>query len=47
MGELAARHTFVIDPRGRIARVFADVKPAGHSRAVLHALDALAGERAR
>jgi peroxiredoxin Q/BCP len=39
--KLAARHTFIIDPQGKIARVFADVKPATHSREVLAALDAL------
>jgi len=39
--KLAARHTFIIDPQGKIARVFADVKPAAHSREVLAALDAL------
>jgi peroxiredoxin Q/BCP len=39
--KLAARHTFIIDPQGKIAGVFADVKPAGHSREVLAALDAL------
>jgi len=40
--KLAARHTFIIDPEGKIARVFADVKPAAHSHEVLAALDALA-----
>jgi peroxiredoxin Q/BCP len=39
--KLSARHTFIIDPQGKIARVFADVKPAVHSREVLAALDAL------
>jgi len=39
--KLAARHTFIIDPQGKIAQVFADVKPTGHSREVLAALDAL------
>ncbi len=39
--KVAARHTFLIDPQGRIARVFADVKPATHSREVLAALDQL------
>lgn len=39
--KVAARHTFLIDPQGKIARVFADVKPAIHSREVLAALDAL------
>jgi peroxiredoxin Q/BCP len=39
--KVAARHTFLIDPQGKIARVFTDVKPATHSREVLAALDAL------
>ena len=39
--KVAARHTFLIDPQGRIARVFTDVKPATHSKEVLAALDAL------
>ena len=39
--KLSARHTFIIDPQGGIARVFADVKPSVHSREVLAALDAL------
>jgi peroxiredoxin Q/BCP len=39
--KLAARHTFIIDPQGKIAQVFTDVKPAVHSREVLAALDAL------
>jgi peroxiredoxin Q/BCP len=40
--KVAARHTFIIDPQGKIARVFPDVKPATHSQEVLAALDALA-----
>jgi peroxiredoxin Q/BCP len=40
--KLAARHTFIIDPQGKIAHVFADVKPTVHSREVLAVLDALA-----
>ena len=39
--KVAARHTFLIDPQGKIARVFTDVKPATHSREVLAALDQL------
>jgi peroxiredoxin Q/BCP len=42
--KLAARHTFLIDPQGKIARVFADVKPSVHSQEVLAALDVLAGK---
>ena len=40
--KLAARNTFIIDPEGKIAKVFTDVKPAAHSREVLAALDSLA-----
>ena len=36
--KLSARNTFLIDPKGRIARVFPQVKPAGHSEEVLAAL---------
>jgi peroxiredoxin Q/BCP len=39
--KVAARHTFLIDPRGKVARVFHDVKPASHSHEVLQALDVL------
>jgi len=46
VAKVAARHTFLIDPHGKIARVFADVKPATHSREVLAALDDL-GARPR
>lgn len=35
------RMTFIIDERGRIAHVFAKVKPDTHSREVLEALDRL------
>jgi peroxiredoxin Q/BCP len=38
----SARNTFVIDPSGKLARVFPAVKPAGHSEEVLAALDELA-----
>jgi thioredoxin-dependent peroxiredoxin len=44
--KLAARHTFIIDPQGKIARVFTDVKPAAHSQEVLAALDALGAKPA-
>ena len=33
--KLSARNTFVIDPEGKIAKVFTSVKPAGHSEEVL------------
>jgi peroxiredoxin Q/BCP len=36
--KLSARNTFIIDPEGKIAKVFVGVKPAGHSEEVLSAL---------
>jgi peroxiredoxin Q/BCP len=33
--KLAARNTFIINPKGEIARVYTGVKPAGHSEQVL------------
>lgn len=39
--KLSARNTFLIDPKGRVVRVFEKVKPAGHSEEVLAALDEL------
>jgi len=36
-----ARRTFLIDPAGRIARVWPKVKPEGHAAEVLAALDEL------
>jgi peroxiredoxin Q/BCP len=36
--KLSARNTFIIDPKGKIARVFLRVKPASHSDEVLQAL---------
>ena len=36
--KLSARNTFLIDPEGKIARVFPKVKPTGHSEEVLAAL---------
>lgn len=38
MGELAARNTFVIDPTGKIVKVFTKVNPAVHSAEVQAAL---------
>jgi peroxiredoxin Q/BCP len=37
----SARNTFIIDPHGKVAKVFIKVKPAGHSEEVLAALAAL------
>lgn len=39
--KLSARHTFIIDPKGKIAQAFMDVKPAEHSEEVLAALATL------
>jgi peroxiredoxin Q/BCP len=36
--KLSARNTFLIDPKGKIAKVFVKVKPTGHSEEVLQAL---------
>jgi peroxiredoxin Q/BCP len=36
--KMAARNTFLIDPEGKIARVFKGVRPAKHSEEVLQAL---------
>jgi thioredoxin-dependent peroxiredoxin len=33
--EIAARETFIIDPRGRVAKHYTSVDPKGHSQAVL------------
>ena len=33
--EIAARETFIVDPRGRIAKHYTGVDPKGHSQAVL------------
>ncbi|MBZ5679588.1 MAG: peroxiredoxin [Acidobacteriia bacterium] len=39
--KFAARHTFVIDPNGKIAKAYTSVDPARHSEEVLAALDQL------
>ena len=39
--KLSARNTFLIDPQGKIAKVFEKVKVAGHSEEVLAALESL------
>ncbi len=36
--EISARNTFIIDPKGNVARVFVDVMPPKHSEEVLAAL---------
>jgi peroxiredoxin Q/BCP len=39
VAKFAARHTFLIDPNGRIAKVYSSVDPAQHSAEVLAELD--------
>ena len=42
-----ARMTFLVDPNGRIARIWPKVKPEGHATDVLAALDELQASGAR
>jgi thioredoxin-dependent peroxiredoxin len=39
--EIAARNTFIVDPQGKIQRVYTTVNPNNHSAEVLTALDEL------
>jgi peroxiredoxin Q/BCP len=39
--KFAARHTFLIDPQGKVAKVYTSVNPSTHSAEVLSALDQL------
>ncbi len=39
--QIASRHTFIIDPQGKIVRSYMTVDPNGHSQEVLAALDEL------
>jgi thioredoxin-dependent peroxiredoxin len=41
IAKFAARHTFLIDPNGKIAKVYTSVDPAKHSGEVLAELNAL------
>jgi peroxiredoxin Q/BCP len=41
--KLSARHTFLIDPQGKVQKVWLDVKPDKHSEEVLAALAQLQG----
>jgi thioredoxin-dependent peroxiredoxin len=41
--KLSSRHTFLIDPQGKVAKVWLDVKPDKHSEQVLAALAELQG----
>ncbi|HEX8652859.1 MAG TPA: peroxiredoxin [Pyrinomonadaceae bacterium] len=39
--KLSARNTFIINPKGKVVKVFTSVKPGGHSEEVLAALASL------
>ena len=41
VAKLSARHTFLIDPQGKVEKVWLDVKPPNHSEEVLAALTQL------
>jgi peroxiredoxin Q/BCP len=41
VAKLSARHTFLIDPQGKVEKVWLDVKPPSHSEEVLAALTQL------
>lgn len=43
--KFARRHSFIIDPDGRIAKVYRNVKPATHSREILRDVKALQAAR--
>jgi len=47
LARFAKRHTYLIDARGRIARVFDDVSPATHASELLEEIDRLGLEAAR
>jgi peroxiredoxin Q/BCP len=42
--QMAARHTFIINPEGKVARVYSSVDPARHSEEVLAELEQLQGQ---
>ena len=44
----ASRHSFIIDPAGRIAKIYRDVSPGSHSKEVIADLESLgAGETSK
>jgi peroxiredoxin Q/BCP len=47
IAKMARRDTFIIDPQGRIAKHYQDVKPAGHSEIVLADLKQLVAQGAK
>jgi len=42
---IARRHTFIVDPHGRIAKIYREVEPEAHSREVIEDLKALQRSR--
>jgi peroxiredoxin Q/BCP len=42
VAKFASRHTFLIDPAGKVAKIYTSVDPAKHSAEVLAELDQLA-----
>src|SRR5450755_4391657 len=46
VAKLSARHTFLIDPQGKVEKVWLEVKPDKHSEEVLQALTELQGASA-
>lgn len=47
IAKMARRDTFIIDPQGKVAKHYQDVKPAGHSEAVLADLRQLVAQSAK
>ncbi len=47
MMKLAKRHTFIIDPQGRLAAMFMDVDPDDHSKQVIAKLTSLIASEAK
>jgi thioredoxin-dependent peroxiredoxin len=45
--KFSARHTFLIDPEGKVAKVYTSVNPVHHSEEVLTELDVLQKEGTR
>jgi peroxiredoxin Q/BCP len=45
--QIAARHTFLIDPQGKIARSYMSVSPSRHSAEMLSAIDELEKQDSR
>ena len=45
IAQISARHTFLIDPEGRLVRAFMSVNPARHSTEMLDAIDELSSPK--